>query len=121
MNSVKIFDFPIENSLEIKTNITPISYGENITYAEIELITGKTHQIRAHVSSIGHPIVGDYKYGINKLNQFYKESISVQSQLLHAYRIKFPFMTNEFHPLSNKEIIAPLPAVFQKVFDLYFK
>ncbi len=71
-----------EDAVYIKTKYHPIWYEQKYSFLEVELITGKTHQIRAHLSSIGHPIVGDTKYGS-------KES-GVRSQLLHAARLEFP-------------------------------
>lgn len=120
-NSVKISSTYFKDSAEIKTNIIPLIYGENITYAEIELITGKTHQIRAHVSSIDHAIIGDYKYGKNEINLPYKEKYSIQSQLLHAYKIQFPQMPKEFESLNKKEILAPIPSDFKKILKKEFK
>ncbi len=119
-NSVQIYDKKINNSSAIQTNIYPLSYGGNITYAEIELITGKTHQIRAHVASIGHPIIGDYKYGNASVNKIFKRECSVQAQLLHSYRVVFPQMNDVFHQLSERELIAPIPSTFQNILNLYF-
>ena len=79
----------------IQTNYTPLVQYKDTTLLEVELITGKTHQIRAHLASIGHPIIGDMKYGNKKKNDSYK------SQLLHAYKLEFPQM-NKLNKLSNK-------------------
>ena len=70
----------------IKTIYKPIEVFEDRTVLEIELITGKSHQIRAHLASIGHPILGDPKYGNKSFNEKYK----VHTQDLTAVRIKFP-------------------------------
>lgn len=58
-----ISNIPIEKSVKVRTDIYPIKVLENYTVCKVELFTGKTHQIRAHFASIGHPIVGDVKYG----------------------------------------------------------
>ncbi len=100
---------------EIITSYKPISFGKDFTLLEIELITGKTHQIRAHMASIGHPILGDPKYGDIQWNQIYKKKLGIKRQLLHAYRVEFPSMTEPFIKLSNKEWIAPLPDDIQEV------
>ena len=74
----------------IKTRYYPVQKLSDMTYLEIELITGKTHQIRAHMSSMGYPLLGDYKYGDSAWNEFYKKKYKISSQLLHAYRLEIP-------------------------------
>lgn len=83
---------------KIITKYRSLSYQNNISQLEIELVTGKTHQIRAHLSALGYPIVGDKKYGskIPKKN----------GQLLHCYRIVFPKIDGELSHLSEKEFIC---------------
>lgn len=119
-NKVSISKTKIENASKIETEIVPISYGSDLTYAEIRLITGKTHQIRAHVSSIGHPIIGDYKYGNATTNQYYKEKFAISSQMLHAYRIVFPILEEPFQEFSEKEFKAKLPLEFNRILDKCF-
>lgn len=90
---------------EITTSYRSIETTNQYSYLEIELITGKTHQIRAHLSACGHPIVGDAKYGINTKND-------PHYQLLHAYRVQFPALEGELSYLSHKEFICQEPAAF---------
>ncbi|MGL5259291.1 MAG: RluA family pseudouridine synthase [Lachnospiraceae bacterium] len=95
--------------VEIHTRYIPItSCKNNITYLEVELITGKTHQIRAHLSSILHPIVGDLKYGGKKVN-------GINHQILHAYRMEFPIIHGEMSYLSEKVFIANEPNYFNNL------
>lgn len=119
-NKVTISKSKTENSSFIETEIRPISYGNKLTYVEIHLITGKTHQIRAHVASIGHPIVGDFKYGNAKINQNFKQQYGVQSQLLHAYRLVFPELNKMFMDISEKEYMAELPKEFNTILEEKF-
>ena len=93
----------------ITTAYRSLDSKEKYSYLEIELITGKTHQIRAHLSAIGHPIAGDRKYGksTDNLPMFYPKH-----QLLHAYRIVFPVLSGELAHLSNKEYICNEPDSF---------
>ena len=81
----------------------------------VELITGKSHQIRAHLASMNAPIVGDYKYGNKKINQFYKQKFNINAQLLHAYKIEMPFFEGKLKYLSNKIFIIELPKSFINV------
>lgn len=103
---------------DIETAFIPLeSLSGNQTYLEVELITGKTHQIRAHLASIGHPLIGDTKYGDCAENKNYQKKYQLKHQLLHAYRIEFPYLNNELSALSEKVIIAPLPKKFQKILE----
>ena len=83
----------------------------------MHLITGRTHQIRAHLASQGHPIIGDYKYGNRDINEGYKKKYKLTSQLLHAYRLEFPHLTGELESLSEKHFIAPLPNLFTTILE----
>ena len=107
----------IEGS-EIKTAYEPIQLLKNkLTYLEVELITGKTHQIRAHLSSIGHPLIGDTKYGNKAVNQKVEKTYGLKHQLLHAYRMEFPKLEGTLSPLSEKRILAPLPNQFTNILE----
>jgi len=77
------------NSVEIVTKYKVISYdkNKNISRLEVELITGKTHQIRAHLAFIGHPLIGDGKYGTNVINR----EFGIAKQQLWAYKLIFNF------------------------------
>lgn len=91
----------------VETAYRPLYSCELWSLLEVHLITGKTHQIRAHLSSIGHPIIGDLKYGKNEVNQRFKKEFQVKHQLLHAKRVI----------LKDREYSAPLPEVFHRIFD----
>lgn len=118
-NKVTIFQVKMENSVPIVTNYKPLKNNGKVTLVEVELVTGKTHQIRAHLASIGYPIVGDYKYGRKSINDSYKEKFLVEHQLLHAYRIEFPELKEACCNLSNQVFYADPPIVFKKIMEDY--
>ena len=89
-NKVTYHKEQVEGSDYIETGVKPIQCKNGLTLVEIHLVTGKTHQIRLHLSTIGHPILGDMKYGDETINKKYYESHKVNHQLLHAYRLEFP-------------------------------
>ncbi|MGM9858268.1 MAG: RluA family pseudouridine synthase [Bacilli bacterium] len=80
----------------------------NFTLLEVKLITGRTHQIRVHMAHIGHPIVGDSKYGDFNVNKEFNQKFDYSSQFLHAYKIKFKNLSGVLNYLSNKEFICEL-------------
>lgn len=111
-NTVRISENAPEASY-IETKYQPIKNYRDITLMEAELITGKTHQIRLHFSGIGHPLLGDYKYGDRKLNDRYKKRYQVENQLLHAYRLEFPVMESDFEDMSGLVLTAKEPEIFR--------
>lgn len=115
-NKVVITKNQLEDSSEIETEYEPISFNGTETLLEVHLITGKTHQIRAHLASIGYPIIGDYKYGNKKINDKYKNEFGLKYQLLHAYRIEFPASMLQLKQLEGKQFIVKVPALFHEIY-----
>lgn len=99
----------------IQTRYNPLKIEEDKTLLEVELITGKPHQIRAHLASIGHPLLGDYKYGDRAWNEKYRRQSGVKSQLLHAYKVIFPTLDEPFADLSGRVFICEVPEIFERV------
>ena len=92
-------------------------YGE-YTMLEVDLITGRTHQIRVHLASIGHPIVGDEKYGDFKDCRKVKALTGLENQFLHAYLMSFGNTKGPLKQLKGKTFVAPLPESLERTIEL---
>lgn len=101
----------------IETEYEALACANGLTMLEVHLITGRSHQIRAHLSSIGHPILGDMKYGDEELNRRYRKSHNVRSQLLHAYRLELPEIEGPLSYLSGRTFYAELPPLYRGVME----
>ena len=118
-NTARILDVDADEGREIETIVTPVQQLDNATLVEIELVTGRTHQIRAHLASIGHPVIGDGKYakgkGAKAFNHRMFEECELSTQLLHSYRLELHDCDGEFSYLEGRVFCAPLPEQFENI------
>ncbi len=138
-NKVKIFAKNQEGTEYICTEYEPLAFSKNIipdktftgknhevgmedeepsgcyTLLQVKLITGRSHQIRAHLASIGHSILGDFKYGSQRTNHYFRVRYGLKYQMLHSYRMVFPKIEGELSYLSGKEFVAKIPEQFEKI------
>ena len=91
------------------------SYTCGFSLVEAELLTGRTHQLRVHFAAIGHPIVGDSKYGDFKVNENFEKLYGLKNQFLHASYFKFDKIDGVLSYLSGKEFNSSLPEKEQKI------
>ncbi|MCP1109261.1 RluA family pseudouridine synthase [Ohessyouella blattaphilus] len=101
----------------IETYYEPLAFREDLTLLKVKLITGKTHQIRAHLQSIGHGLVGDYKYGGSVRNDKYKRQYGLSAQFLHSYEVVFPELPERLSDLSRQSFQAPLPTLYKTILE----
>lgn len=106
---------------EIKTKVNPIKNNGHYTLCEVELITGKTHQIRAHLASIGHPIIGDMKYGDARYNERMYREYRVKYPMLHAYQLTFFGKEEILSPYYTMNFTAQYPKTFERAIELIFE
>ena len=107
-NQSKIQKHESPGASMIETAFTPLCTKNGFTLLQVQLFTGKSHQIRAHLQSLGYPMAGDTKYGNPAVNRKLRERYHLNHQLLHAGRLVLP---------DIPEITDPLPAEFQNVAD----
>lgn len=105
-NRVTIHEDDSEGSKKIITVIKPLINKNGYSLLEIELITGRTHQIRGHLSSLGYPVIGDRKYGNREVNKKFNEKYSLNNQWLHGYKIEFNGLYDELDYLNGKVFIG---------------
>lgn len=97
-NMVTVTDNQVDGSKKIITKYTVVDYYDDASLLEIDLLTGRTHQIRAHLAHIGHPLYGDGKYGTEQ---------GRYRQALYSYKVKFNFSDeNELSYINGKTLQA---------------
>ena len=118
-NRVEIGRNMREGAAEIETAYVPLEQvlwrGEWVTLLRVHLITGKSHQIRAHLQSMGYPIAGDGKYGDRDFNRVFGKAYGVRYQLLHAWQMRLGSASYLPERYRGMCLEAPLPELFQEI------
>ena len=110
-NLVKVYDKnPPRGAKNIVTKYKVIAKKGDSALIEVELLTGRTHQIRAHMAHIGHPLIGDGKYGVNKDDR----SRGYKYQALYSYKLRFSFKGEEtvLEYLNGREFTIPKKDIY---------
>ena len=119
-NRVTLYQKPVEGAVPIETWYQVVSRSEQVSLLKVRLITGKSHQIRAHLASIGYPIFGDGKYGNRSWNDRLRKEKGVKYQMLHSYELKVPEgLTLPLKELEGLHIVDPVPADFARILGAF--
>lgn len=114
-NVVKVVSMTDENGKIMETIARPLEYKNGYTLVEVELVTGRTHQIRVHLSNAGYPIIGDVKYGRNDVNRTVEKRFNLTTQFLHAYKLEFNNAIEPVEYMKGNTIIGELPPNLQRI------
>ena len=104
----------------METLARPLKKTKDFTLVEVELVTGRTHQIRAHLAKAGYPIIGDEKYGDPRINARMKQRFALTTQLLHSYRLSFGQGMAPFENLDGVTVECPVPPAFRAILSDLF-
>lgn len=119
-NQVKVSKDKRADAKDSETIFKPLLSNGKYTLVEAELITGRTHQIRAHLKEAGFPLLGDDKYGNMKINETIKKEYGLSTQFLHAYKLQFLDGKEDLSYLQGKEIYSELPSQLETMKEKIF-
>lgn len=119
-NTVKVLALEAEGGKIMETLARPLKTAKGYSLVEVELVTGRTHQIRAHLAKAGFPVIGDVKYAIKGQNKKIEQNFKLSTQLLHAYKLCFDDGIAPLEYMKGLEIKADLPANFKAIGESLF-
>lgn len=114
-NQVKISNSADLDKKEVITGYKSLLSSSKYSLLEINLITGRTHQIRAHLAYLKMPIIGDRKYGNTKVNSYFLEKYGLNNQLLHCYKLHFNGLEGDLSYLNDKIITVEDTDILRKI------
>lgn len=120
-NISKVYDHEVSGTKKISMEVSTIQSCGTFSLIQIDLITGRSHQLRAHLAHLGNPIVGDPKYGDKSINNFFINKYSLDYQYLYAFKLVFKDTPEELAYMENKTIAESLPPVLKKIKNDVFK
>lgn len=120
-NISKIYNERKPDTKRIAMEVKTLQSCGTFSFIEMDLITGRSHQLRAHLAFLGNPIVGDTKYGEKKLNSFFVNKYGLNYQFLYAYKLVFKDCPEKLSYMENKTIGESLPPIFKKIKNDVFK
>ncbi|MFL0247818.1 RluA family pseudouridine synthase [Candidatus Clostridium stratigraminis] len=120
-NISKIYKESKPDTKRIAMEVKTLQSCGTFSFIEMDLITGRSHQLRAHLAFLGNPIVGDTKYGEKKLNSFFVNKYGLNYQFLYAYKLIFKDCPEKLSYMENKTIGESLPPIFKKIKNDVFK
>ena len=107
------------NSTFVSTKYRPIAVKDGYTLLEVKLETGKSHQIRVCLQSLGYYVVGDNKYGNIEANRFFRDKFKLRNQFLHSYKLVFRKNTGALAYLNGKEVIGGMSVTFNNIYKFF--
>jgi len=114
-NTVKVKAMEEVGGKVMETIARPIMTKNGFTLVEVELVTGRTHQIRVHLEKAGYPVIGDAKYGDRRVNQRVSRKYDLSTQFLHAHRLIFHSGIDPLTYLEGLEVICPLTDELERI------
>jgi 23S rRNA pseudouridine955/2504/2580 synthase len=114
-NTVRVISIDSEDGKDMETIVRPLKVKQGYTLIEVELVTGRTHQIRAHLAEAGFPVIGDSKYGDRSVNKAIERRYDLTTQFLHAYRLYFARCIEPLGYMEGREVTAMLPDRLEQI------
>lgn len=119
-NMVEVMDADDSGGKLMQTAVRPLAHAKGYTLCEVKLITGRTHQIRAHLAKAGYPVLGDAKYGKSADNDKTFSKFKLSTQFLHAYKLDFKKGYESLEYMQGKIIEGRLPERLSEIRDDIF-